>query len=673
LFVTAGLLPATTAAQTTPPTEPADAQTVTITGEKVRRDRQQTYSSVGVLTGRDLEDLGIADVRSAIRLLPNVNSSPSNNGNNGITIRGVNSEGLGEPTGNPRPLMALVVDGAVQSFNGVRRGARGLWDAEQVEVFRGPQSALQGRGALAGAVMIRTRDPSFTWEGALNAVAGIDHQREAAFMLSGPILGRELAFRVATETINEQHGITYGDPRLEDLDDGRHRALRAKLLWKPAALPGFTLKLTALDSFDSPAVTAVSPPDPFQRLLRQAATGTETREITLGTRTLDAEWRASPRLLLTSTTSGIRTTQRFRTYTPDYTRNEVSFDDDLTQDLRVLWQGEKLEWLAGLFAGRFRNERDSVVRFRFGEVERTVQDLESTSRITNHALYGQVRWAFAPQWTLTAGLRRDRERFEGRFFNRIDAGDRSTDTFGFGATLPRAELAWQFMPEQSVALTFSRGYRAGFFEQGRLVEPEFLDAVELAWRSRWWDRKLVLNANFFGYDWRSQQIAVIDPDDPLNPSTENAGRSRVIGFEIDAAAMPVGGVRLGARLGLLRTKLVDFRSTQGDFSGNQFPEAPRVSASLNASWRGEGGWFAAGDWSYKGAFFGTSDLANRPDLRTPWNSLLNVRGGYEAEHWSLVLSADNLADTDYITGRDIRGGFYVADKRRLAVTFNARW
>lgn len=35
------------------------------------------------------------------------------------------------------------------------------WDPEQIEVLRGPQSTQQGRNALAGAVVVNTRDPEF--------------------------------------------------------------------------------------------------------------------------------------------------------------------------------------------------------------------------------------------------------------------------------------------------------------------------------------------------------------------------------------------------------------------------------------------------------------------------------------------------------------------------------
>lgn len=76
----------------------------------------------------------------------------------GFIIRGVSSEGL---VPGSAPLATLYIDGVQQTVRGARRGARGLFDVEQVEVYRGPQSTLSGRAAMAGAIYIKTKDPTF--------------------------------------------------------------------------------------------------------------------------------------------------------------------------------------------------------------------------------------------------------------------------------------------------------------------------------------------------------------------------------------------------------------------------------------------------------------------------------------------------------------------------------
>jgi iron complex outermembrane recepter protein len=656
---------------------PAEAggDAVVVTGEKVRRELQNTLSSVGVVTGGQVEDLGVPDMRSSFQLLPNVNSSPSNNGNNGITIRGINSEGLGAPGANLRPLASVVIDGATQSFEGVRRGARGLWDMEQVEVFRGPQSTLQGRNALAGAVLMRSRDPTYYLEGAARASAGQYELLDGAFMLSGPIVENQLAVRISGESASDQHDITYTDPRLQGLDDGRYRALRVKLLFEPKALPGLALRYTFLDAYDRPAVTAVSGPNYFERVLRQAAPGVETRENEVTNNTLEAEYLLAPGLRLVSVSSWIDTRVQFDTPTPQYVRDEQRDDDDFTQDLRLNFERGAFSGVAGLFYGSFGNRRDSVVRLQLvpGGPVGTLQSLQSSSSIRNTAAYGEVRWRLAEPWTLIAGLRYDQEDFAATFNDRIAASTTVTRT-KYDAWLPKFGVSYDFTPTQTAGFTVARGYRAGFVEDdGRAVQPEYLTSYELAWRSRWLDGRLTANANVFYYDWRDQQVTVADPANPFGTITVNAGKSHAYGAEVQVSGRPLEGLQLGATLGLLRTELDEFVTAAGDYSGNEFPEAPRTTASAFGIYRHGNGLFVAGDWSFKSGFYATSDLANQPNLRIAGYGLVNLRAGYEALHWSVVGFVYNLFDRDYLTGRDLLLGAYVGDPRIVGVQFNARF
>lgn len=77
----------------------------------------------------------------------------------GFVIRGITSEGL-VPGGAGAPLASLYIDGVQQTTDGTRRGARGMFDTEQLEIYRGPQSTLSGRAALAGAMYRAPKIPN---------------------------------------------------------------------------------------------------------------------------------------------------------------------------------------------------------------------------------------------------------------------------------------------------------------------------------------------------------------------------------------------------------------------------------------------------------------------------------------------------------------------------------
>jgi len=66
-----------------------------------------------------------------------------------------------------RPRLNLSIDGRSATYNEFAFGTQSLWDMQQVEVLRGPQSHVRGQNAVAGAVVMRSKDPTDEWEGTL--------------------------------------------------------------------------------------------------------------------------------------------------------------------------------------------------------------------------------------------------------------------------------------------------------------------------------------------------------------------------------------------------------------------------------------------------------------------------------------------------------------------------
>lgn len=646
---------------------------VTIQADKLPRDLQETYASVSVVDAAKIEDLGIRDLRDSLRLMANVGTTPSNNGNTGISIRGINSEGLGSPGANLRPLASLVVDGAVQSFEGIRRGARGSWDVRQISVARGPQSTLQGRNALAGSIAIETHNPTPWFESAVRGGMGSQDALNGAVMVSGPVLEDEVMVRFAAEYAERELGIKYSDPVGDALDDEQYYSLRGKILWTPKAYQGFEALLTLSHVFDNPAVSAVNAADPFSRELSVVGTTAEVRENELSGGVLRLTWGRDNPWRFVSSSAYTFTDAQIWTPSPVYRRDEYRRDNDFTQDFRLEYQDEdNPEWelVSGAFFGYLKNNRDSLVRFNLPAPTPpyVYQNLESDSQTLNWALYGEARYRILPQLTLTAGLRYDREYYKTSFYDRILSSLTNTDTH-YDAFLPRASLAWEFSPEHSLAATVSRGYRAGFVDKGHQVEPEFLWSYELAWRSTWLDRRLLFNATTFFYDWRDQQVTVPDPLNPMLVVTTNAGKSRAYGAEFEIAAVPLDAVTVGASVGLLRTELVEF----GGASGKEFPEAPNLTASAWVDWRLPYGFRVGMDVQYKGEFFGTSDISNSPAYEVPAVTVWNAAIGWQHEGWDVAVFVRNIFDRDYLVGRDINNGAYVGGPRTWGVSVTRRF
>jgi outer membrane receptor protein involved in Fe transport len=701
--------PAITNAADQPEGPSQDAHTlpvIEVEGKKPESvDVQKTYSGVSTLSGQQIEDLKIDDMRSAFRLLPNINSSPSNNGNNGITIRGINSEGVGEPGQNSRSLASVVIDGASQSLEGIRRGARGLWDIEEIQVYRGPQISLQGRSGLAGAVILRSKDPTFQPEAALKKSFAHYYQQSEAYMVSGPLINDVLAIRVSGESMVDEHGIDYVDPSVEFIGRGRFHSNRLKLLFAPTALPGLTAKFTYVDTFDRPAVTAVAEPYRSRTYRITGQQGIETRRNNVRNQTLEIGYKATDTLRFLSTTSWITTRNVIDSVNkPFYNRDEDRTDEDFTQDLRLIFENQRLSLTTGLFVGKFHNKRDSLVNAELfledpifcptypgcslGTL--TFSDLEEKRVIHHGAVFGELKYKLTDRWTIMGGIRNEFERdrttttYRSTYGSDCGNGRRCEGIKGtiynrrtYTGHLPSLGVAYEFSPGHTLAFTATKGARAGFRDatSGTDVKPEELRHYELAYRGKWADGRLTTNINIYEYDWRDQQVAI--PGSNQSASTfvysVNAQQSTLKGAEFQIAAQPVPGLQLGGSFGVMKTRFDEFVIGSADYSGKEFPETPRRSASAWASYRHASGVFMSGDYSYKSGFFATSDLLNQVDKRVPGYGTTNLRLGYDAEHWTAVAFVNNLFDKEYLVGRDRNQGAYVGDPRLVGAMLTMRF
>lgn len=81
----------------------------------------------------------------------------------------------------------ISLDGVSLGINASKQGAISTWDVQQAEILKGPQSTTQGRNSLAGAVVVKTKDPEFEANGTLSASYGSYNSSGLALMQTGPI------------------------------------------------------------------------------------------------------------------------------------------------------------------------------------------------------------------------------------------------------------------------------------------------------------------------------------------------------------------------------------------------------------------------------------------------------------------------------------------------------
>ncbi len=154
---------------------------IIVTARRQNERLQDVPASVAVLTASALEATGADKAEDFARLTPGVTivTGTAEAGDTQVNIRGINGARDAESS------VALVVDGILKTNTAQLNQVQGT--LRQVEVLKGPQGALYGRNAAAGAIVLQTIKPTDTLSGAAKLSYGSQNSWDASAHLAGPL------------------------------------------------------------------------------------------------------------------------------------------------------------------------------------------------------------------------------------------------------------------------------------------------------------------------------------------------------------------------------------------------------------------------------------------------------------------------------------------------------
>ena len=536
---------------------------------------------------------------------------------------------------------------------------------DRIEVLRGPFAALYGNGA--GGVL-----QAFTAEGGApghlggeRAVGSFDTRRLSTAS-TGTLAGWDYA--TSSTALRTEGFRDHGRARRDGLHAKAARAVGAGRL---------TLLLNALDAPDAQ--------DPQGLTREQVAADprqASAAALAFDTRKSARQWQLGAiyerplgggelRLL---GYGGARRVQQVLGVPVAAQRNPLSAGGwiDLASplaglDARWSWRprdaARPLEIVAGVSAESQRQARRGYENFVGSALGlRGALRQDQDDRVRTFDPYLQAHWDVAPDWTLSAGLRRSRVEFESRdryvaTGNPDDSGRRA-----FRGTSPVLGATWRVSPRVSLHAAAGRDFET----------PTF---IELAYRD---DGGSGPNFRLRPMRTRSAELGLrfdagtlageatlfrADTDDELAVGTSsggrtafrNVGRATRAGLEGALRWSPVE--RVQARLGMtwLDASYRDALACSGPGcdgallpAGTRIPGVPRTQASLSLRWGAPLGWYVQGDAQHVGAV--TTNLAGS-DVSDAY-TLLGASAGYafaaERMRGRVWLGVANLLDTAHV-------------------------
>ena len=678
---------------------------VVVTATKRSVALQDLAGSANVLGADKLGPGGIQEVRDMQVDIPNL-SLGDQFGFARVFMRGI---GMTSIDIGGEGAVAFLQDGAI-----VPRPAAqlmGMFDLDQVEVLRGPQGTLYGRGATAGAINMVTAKPGKELGGYLSVTAGNYSLAQFKGAIDVP-MGDALSMRLAG-SLDSRDG--YGNNIFtgSDINDRDASAYRATFVYDAGGPLTATLSAQYYEEDDNNYAFSYfgqsegsSIPVPFGvPILGGNTVGMvgggfydinsdqepiNDRDGQLINLTID--YAFNDRWSLKSITSS-QSMDRFLRDDLDSTdanlfgqNNYTEESDSFGQELILNYSSDRIDVLGGVMY--FEEDLYGEVRVPLTNLcfllapaacGTPVGDFlnggnylqDGDVDIEAWGAYVEANYSISDKWSVIAGLRYNYEERDGTgsfIFDAISLNVPTNQRESWNDLTPRITL--QYSPNDNMLLyaTYTEAFKSGVINTGSTsppLDPETVDAFELGLKGQNASGTIRYSVAAFFYDYQDMQISFVDETSTV--STVNAAEAENSGIELEVDGSLGNGFAFDFYLTYLNAEYQEFFNGDyangfaiTDLSGNTLPNAPESTARLGLTWEGAVG---GGTLTVRGEAYYQDDV-----YFTEWNRKDAYQSSYEQfnasvdyswnDQWLLSLWGRNLSDEEVMSNNIITAPLY---------------
>ncbi|HEX8469829.1 MAG TPA: TonB-dependent receptor [Brevundimonas sp.] len=676
-----------------PQEEAATVGDVVVTARRRDEQLKDVPVAVSALSAERLEQSGAVDITALQQQTPNATVQIAR-GSNSTLISFIRGVGQQDPLWGFEPGVGLYIDDV---YVARPQGAvLDIFDIQRIEVLRGPQGTLYGRNTIGGAIKYVTKklsdDPTFLGRATFGAY------NEHNFLLSGSVpIGDTLAIGGAVATYNHDG---YGKNLNTGMDqyDKDVTAYRASAEWTPSNQLFFRLAYDRVEDNSNPrhghrevnsTVGGYTPPASVYDT-NAGITG-EQKVVTDGV-SLTGEYQINDMVTFKSITayrSGDTATVIDFDETPLPTLDipAVYSDDQFTQELQLLFTGDRWSGVAGLFYldGTSSGAFDTIA----GNLGLSIAAAGSVET-KSYSAFADFSYDITDRLHASLGGRYTKDDKDATVFRAFYLG--ATNSPGLGGTprpifatrtnyaasdsfekfTPRASVSYDFSDDITGYASVGQGFKSGGWDMrgdAALVpqtvngyKPETVTTYELGLKGTALDHRLSFASAAFYSDYTDQQITTQQvataPAVGIASVVDNAGASTIYGFELEGSAFLSDDITANFSVGYLHNEFDQFitlvTGTPVDISNIREPQnSPEWSAYYGMTFRGDilGGVIrVTPSLSYRSSYhlFDTPD----PILDQKGYVLADAAVTWAAPngHYEIGLFGRNLTDQEYRVG-----------------------
>ncbi|WP_158257952.1 TonB-dependent receptor [Sphingopyxis lindanitolerans] len=525
-----------------------DSGDIIVTAQRRQERLTDVPISITAITGDQIAAAGISNSNDIGLITPGL-YIPQTGQNVQPTIRGIGTtiSAVGADAN-----VALYIDGVYQSAQTSNSFA--LPDLDRIEVLKGPQGTLFGRNATGGAIVIHTREPSFTPTGSLSLSYGSFNEFMARGYVSGPITDKLAASLSFVST--HDRGYTWNATRNEWNSETDEDTIRWRILWEPTS----ELKVILTGQYSDRASNLAQSIKPLDGNVNVRGTHpdlylpTDPKIIVINEApvakveskggSLDVEWNTGGGTL-TSTTAYSKDVP-YQIFDTDYTSLSNSVQEFTTPSETFTQEFTYASDLSGpinfVVGGFYFDNKAQLIRWSRRQLDGPLTAfLDARTKTTSLAAFGELYVDLTDRLRVIGGIRYTNEKKSIDATGILDGPDTLVTDDKWNSFTPRASILYEITPSTNVYATFSQGFKAGAYNpsfiagvpvQTDSVDPEKVTAYEIGLKHS--DPKLRFGLSAFYYDYSDIQVQILTSIGGVNTTViQNAADATVYGGDAE--------------------------------------------------------------------------------------------------------------------------------------------
>lgn len=661
------------------PEKSIQLETVKVSADFRQLDLQQIPSAITVIGEDQILNRNANHLESILSLAPNVNYAAGSSRGRFFQIRGIGERSQFIDPVNPS--VGLIVDGIDMTGLG---GVATLFDIQQVEILRGPQGTAFGANALAGAINIKSKQPTKETEGYVEAKAGNYNTQGLGGAISGS-LSDNLQARFAINQFKTDGYMDNTHLNRKDTNNINETVARAQLAWQLNSENEIDISFLKTDinngydafSLDNNRTTYSNKP------------GKDTQDTDAVSVTWNSKIKKEFDLQVIA--SGSQTNSEY-SYDEDWAFGEYTFNDDdpvyvpdpcdLTQgpcfnsidgyssfdqyfresdrkaiDLRLLSSldgrlfNNSTDWILGVY----NSSKSEELTRNYTYDSQYLSEIETNST----ALYTELNTQISLNNRLIYGIRVENTSFD--FEDNNSLNKKQSETLWGGKVTLESIIGLNHLTYLSLA----RGFKAGSINRNpnisdseRLYDTEINHTIETGIKSSLLNDDLQTRIAVFFTQREDQQVKqsflyYSGGKPKFSDYFSNAAEGHNYGVEIESTYQVSNKTVADLSIGLLKTEFVDykFESTDDDNiitiskNGREQAHAPAYSASTAITHMITPSISIRVETELKDKFYYSDSHDEQSKSFQLWNASLN----YTLNKLVVSLHGRNLTNEDYIT------------------------